>query len=120
LSAKPHPSRLDLGNQESLRCDVLPERDLVRVRPVGTLDMANAPMLDEQLSELRDAGFRELIVDLRRLAFMDSSGLRLLLRWHAESRSNGFSLSFVPGAPEIQRVFDLTGMTDRLPFTDSA
>jgi anti-sigma B factor antagonist len=120
VSAKPHPSRPDLGNQESLRCDVLPERDHVRVRPVGTLDLANAPVLEKQLSELRDAGFAELIVDLRRLAFMDSSGLRLLLRWHAESRSNGFRLTLVQGAPEIQRVFDLTGMTDKLPFIDAA
>ena len=120
MSAKPQPFRPDLGNQESLRCDVLPERDHVRVRPVGTLDMANAPVLEKQLIELRDAGFGELMVDLRRLVFMDSSGLRLLLRWNAESRSNGFRLILVPGAPEIQRLFDITGMTDKLPFTDSA
>lgn len=78
--------------------------------------MAAAPVLDAQLRELRDAGFARVIVDLSGLAFMDSSGLRLLLGWNEEARRDGFEIGIVPGPPTVQRVFELTGATDLLPF----
>ena len=101
---------------EGLTCEAVPERDRVRVRAQGTLDLASAPVLDAQLEALRTSGFRALVVDLRELVFMDSTGLRLALRWQELSERDGFSLGFVPGAPQIQRVFELTGTTGRLAF----
>jgi anti-anti-sigma factor len=118
MSAKTHPSHFEPAD-EQLRCEVVPERGRVRIRPVGTLDLATASVLEHELEELRAAGFRELIVDLRGLHFMDSTGLHLLLRWHTSARTDGFDLGVVPGAPAIQRVFELTGTLDRVPFVDS-
>jgi anti-sigma B factor antagonist len=118
MSAKPHPRQFEPAD-ELLRCDVVPERGRVRICPVGALDMANASVLEHELAELRAAGFRQLIVDLRGLRFMDSTGLRLVLRWHAAAAADGFELGVVPGAPAIQRVFELTGTLDRVPFVDS-
>jgi anti-sigma B factor antagonist len=118
MSAKTHPLQFD-PTDELLECEVVPERGRVRIRPVGTLDMATAPVLEHELAELRSAGFRQLIIDLRGLRFMDSTGLRLLLRWHAAAAADGFDLGVVPGAPAIQRVFELTGTLDRVPFIDS-
>lgn len=88
----------------------------MRVRLVGTLDMATAPQLEQQLTELREAGWQLIIVDLGGLSFMDSSGLRLLLRWDSEARKDGFGLQLAPGPAPVQRVFELTGMLDRMPF----
>ena len=107
------------AGEDSLTFEIIPERQTVRVRPVGTLDLATAPELEAQLTELRAAGFRALILDLRGLVFLDSTGLQLMLRWDAAARADGFSLALVPGAPEVQRVFELTGTTERLPFTDA-
>lgn len=90
------------------------------MRAIGTLDLATAPGLDRQLTELREAGWKLIVVDLGGLRFMDSSGLRLLLRWDAEARRDGFSLQLVPGPAPVQRVFELTGMTERLPFIISS
>ncbi len=90
------------------------------MRAIGTLDLATAPGLDRQLTELREAGWKLIVVDLGGLRFMDSSGLRLLLRWDAEARRDGFSLQLVPGPAPVQRVFELTGMTERLPFISSS
>jgi anti-sigma B factor antagonist len=101
---------------ELLRCDVFPERESVRVQPVGSLDLATADVLDAQLEQLRAAGFRSLVIDLRRLLFMDSTGLRLLLRWSETARTDGVALSIVPGGPTVQRVFELTGTLGALPF----
>jgi anti-sigma B factor antagonist len=103
----------------SLDCEVVPERDAVRVRPVGSLDVATVSVLERQLEELREVGFRRLIVDLGGLSFMDSSGLRLALKWHAAAQHDGFEIGFVPGRPAVQRVFELTGMAERLPFVGS-
>ncbi len=100
-------------------CEVQPERGAVRVFALGSLDVATVPELETQLEELRDAGFRRLIVDLSKLGFMDSTGLRLLLKWDAEARQDGFSIEFVPGPPAVQRVFELTGTAGLLPFVSS-
>jgi anti-anti-sigma factor len=75
--------------------------------------------LEQQLEELRDAGFRRLIVDLGGLWFMDSTGLQLALKWHGAARRDGFEIGFAPGPPAVQRVFKLTGMTEQVPFIDS-
>jgi anti-sigma B factor antagonist len=113
---QPDPTNWRSDDPGSLSCEVVPERDAVRVRPVGSLDVATAPVLERQLEDLRKAGLRRLIVDLGGLSFMDSTGLRLALRWHAAAQSDGFEIGFVPGSPDVQRVFELTGMSDRVPF----
>jgi anti-sigma B factor antagonist len=89
----------------------------VRLRLAGAVDIDTVPELEAQLTELREAGFRRIILDLGRLGFMDSSGLRLILRWHAAALSGGYSLAVVPGPPAVQRVFELTDTLDVLPFT---
>jgi anti-sigma B factor antagonist len=116
MSANPRPPELETA----LHCEVVPERDVVRVRPVGTLDLATVPLLEEQLAQLRAAGFTAVLLDLRGLEFMDSTGLRLMLRWDAAARADGFSLGIVPGSPVIQRVFELTGTEPHLPFVAAA
>ena len=108
--------RRECGEQELLRCEVIPQRDEVRVRPVGTLDLSTVDVLEDQIIELRGAGFRRLVLDLGELTFMDSTGLRLVLRWDAEARQDGFELGLIAGPPPVQRVFELTGTLDHLPF----
>jgi anti-sigma B factor antagonist len=100
----------------SFSCEVEPERDAVRVHPVGSLDMATVPVLRTQVDELRKAGFRRVILDLRRLEFMDSTGLRLMLSLDAEARQDGFSIGLVPAPAAVQRVFEITATTEVLPF----
>jgi anti-sigma B factor antagonist len=110
------PLRRDCGEQEVLRCEVIPQREEVRVRPVGALDLSTVKVLEDQLVELSGAGFHRLILDLRALSFMDSTGLRLILRWDAEARKDGFELGLIAGPPPVQRVFELTGTLGVLPF----
>jgi anti-sigma B factor antagonist len=102
-----------------LTCEIVPERDAVRVRPLGALDLATAPMLAAEVAQLRDAGFRRIVVDLRGLDFIDSSGLRALMALHARAGNDGFDLSLVRGDATVQRVFEVTGTGELLPFTES-
>lgn len=81
MSAEPQPRTTHWRPEDeaSLRCDVVPQRGVVRVHPIGSLDLATVPVLEQQLQELREAGLRRLIVDLGGLWFMDSTGLRIVL-----------------------------------------
>jgi hypothetical protein len=54
----------------------------------------------------------------REATFLDSSGLRLIVEVYMASAADGFELAIVPGPPDVQRAFDVTGLSSRLPFVD--
>jgi anti-sigma B factor antagonist len=97
--------------------DVQPERDLVRVYPVGDLDLATVGQVRAQLEELQATGFSRLILDLRRTTFLDSSALHMVVEIHTAAANDGFEFAIAPGPPTVQRAFELTGLDTRLPFT---
>ena len=105
----------DQGFEASeFRCEVMPERDLVRVVPVGELDIATAPVLRHEVEELIDAGFKQLVLDLRETTFMDSTGLAILMHFHEATRRDDMTLSIIPGPPQIEKLLTLTGVADQL------
>lgn len=97
-------------------CEVVPERAEARVRLRGELDLVTAPVVERQLDELHEAGFTQLVLDLRELTFMDSTGVRLLWRWTQSARRDGHGFSVVPGPPAVQRVLELCNMVGCLTF----
>jgi anti-sigma B factor antagonist len=100
------------------RCEIERDPDVTRVVPHGDLDMSTAGTLEERLMAVREGGARRVVVDLRRLDFMDSTGLTLMTRWNNESQRDGFEFALVAGDARIQRLFDLTGLTEYLTFVD--
>lgn len=108
--------RPDRPQLEPFRIEEHPDRQSIRVAPVGELDVATVPQVDERLRELCHAGFDHLILDLRGLTFVDSSGLRLVLQWDARARQDGFGFALIEGSPTIQSMFAVCGVLDRLPF----
>jgi anti-anti-sigma factor len=89
------------------------------VRALGELDLATVPILEAEVAQLREAGFRRLVLDLSGLGFIDSTGLRCIVALDADARRDGFSIALVAGPPAVQRVFELTGTTAQLPFIDA-
>jgi anti-anti-sigma factor len=116
MSLEPHIVPAPLPSLDYFRCEVQPERSAARVFALGSLDVSTVPALDAQLRELTESGFRRLIVDLSRLGFMDSSGLRLLLKWNTDADRDGYAIELVPGPRAVQRVFELTGTSHLLRF----
>jgi anti-sigma B factor antagonist len=100
------------------RCTTAEQHGEALVRPAGELDMSSVPILEEQLRSAVAAGARRVVVDLRNLDFMDSTGLTLLMCWQRESRNDGFQLALVRGDERIQRLFELTAMDSLFTFTD--
>jgi anti-sigma B factor antagonist len=85
----------------------------------GELDLANAGTAEAELNEALEATGKEVVVDLRELEFIDSTGIALLVA--ALRRSDGSSrLRFVPDkSPAVARVLELTGIEEKLPLTES-
>jgi anti-sigma B factor antagonist len=87
------------------------------VSPTGELDLSGAGQLEAELERLEgDPGLATLVLDLRGLAFMDSSGLRLVILADQRARAAGRRLALVQGPDAVQRVFDVTRMSERLDF----
>ena len=103
---------------DSFACERGRNGDTAWVRPIGELDLDTAPRLEDELAAVRAQGDPRLVLDLRRLTFMDSTGLRLVIRWHTAAREHGFEFAIVPGPDVVQRVIRLTGMDDQLPVTE--
>jgi anti-sigma B factor antagonist len=99
---------------EPFRCESGRDGDRWWVRPVGELDLDTVPELEQALTAARTAGAAHLVLDMRALTFMDSTGLRLVIRWDTAAQDEGFEFGIVPGAPVVQRVFKLTGMDAHL------
>jgi anti-sigma B factor antagonist len=103
---------------ESFRCETGRDGDGWWVRPIGELDLDTSPRLDEELQATRAAGAGRLVLDLRAVTFMDSTGLRLVIQWDKAARDEGFEFAIVPGPEVVQRVFRLTGMDQQLPVAE--
>jgi anti-anti-sigma factor len=81
----------------------------------GELDLASADELAARLEALRAAG-EPALLDLDELDFMDSSGLRMVLNAAETSDATGWAFSLTSGPEQVQRLFESTRVTDRLPI----
>ena len=101
---------------ERFRCEVEPDRDSVRVVPFGELDIDTVGKLEERLLELQQNGFSEVVLDLRNLTFMDSSGVHLLVATDQLARRDGTSFVLIAGSDRVQRLFEIAGIEQLLRF----
>jgi anti-anti-sigma factor len=85
----------------------------------GELDLASSPALEEELEQAWDSGAELLIIDLRELEFIDSTGLSLLIRAHQRAEGAGLRFGLVNGGPQVQRLLSLTGVGERLAIVDA-
>ena len=84
----------------------------------GELDMATAPDFEEAMLRALSAR-RPIVLDLKRLSFIDSAGLWAVTLGHTACRRRGIALSIEPGTGPVRQVFEATGLFDVLPFADS-
>jgi anti-anti-sigma factor len=90
-----------------------------RVQVFGEIDMAVTDVVDSEMRRVEATDAETILLDLDQLEFLDASGIRLLIDIDERSRDNGGRLRIIPAsAPQVQRVLDLTGVSDLLPFVD--
>ena len=92
---------------------------VVVLRLRGELDLATASELSEQLGRAERDG-SVVVVDLRGLEFMDSTGVALLANADRRARERGGRLVVVRGGRQVQRLLELTGLDRCLEIVDCA
>ncbi len=91
----------------------------MHVVPSGELDIVTAPQLEQVISEATSEPVRELVLDLRELTFMDSTGLRTLAQASQKTQRAGTTLSIWRGPHQIERVLEISGLGPLLPLADA-
>ncbi len=108
----------DRGTSEQLKIRLEPDPQGVCITLAGEVDLATVPELDRLLDDLADSEHGRLLIDLTSVEFMDSTGLVSIIRALRAADTNGHRLTVRGSSPQVQRLFELTGLVDRLTFED--
>lgn len=84
----------------------------------GELDVAAYGALEHELRRAEATDAEQITLDLSGLDFIDSNGLRVIIAAHARSLADGDRLRLLRGPAHVQRIFEITATSDRLPFSD--
>ena len=89
----------------------------VIVLPRGEIDLATVDAVQAELQQAQAEPHTELVLDLRALTFLDSTGIRLIVEL---ARDLGPAFAVVRGSGEVERVFALVGLDGRVRMLDRA
>ena len=84
----------------------------------GEFDLAAVEAVETALLPV-EARFPMVILDLREVTFLDSTGLRAIVSADARAREKGFELKIVRGSKEVQKLLYLAGLDKILPLIDA-
>jgi anti-sigma B factor antagonist len=101
-----------------LRVDT--DGDVVRLALQGELDISSASRVEREIALLEDTAPRVLVLDLRGLDFMDSTGLRIVVSANARAEASGRRFVVVRGPEPVHRIFRITRLEERLDMVDDA
>ena len=97
------------------------ERDgLVHVSLRGELDLSTVGKVEDELQRWEGSDSGVVLLDLSKLTFLDSTGLRCVVRADERAREEGRRLVVVKGPEAVQRVFEITRLQERLELVDDA
>lgn len=86
--------------------------DVTTIELVGRLDTTTAPALDKTINEdIADA--KNLVLDIKRLEYISSAGLRVLLGAQKKMQKVG-SMKLINVCEAVMEVFEMTGFVDIL------
>lgn len=85
----------------------------------GELDLVSSPALEEALDRLSGLGQELVMLDLRPLEFMDSTGLHVLVKAQQRAHDAGQRFALIRGGEQVQRLLNLTGVAEQIKIVDS-
>jgi anti-anti-sigma factor len=94
------------------------EGTTVRLALTGELDIAGASRVEQELERIEQEPPATIVLDLRALAFMDSTGLRVILAADGRAREQERRLVIVRGSDTVQRIIEMTRLDERLEIVD--
>lgn len=109
-----------MGATDPLRLDVRRTADRVVISLEGELDLASTPLLQSAIDSAELGDSQMLVLDLDRLDFLDSTGLRTILAAREDCRERGRQFAVTPGSQQVQRLLTVTRANEHLPTVASA
>jgi anti-anti-sigma factor len=94
------------------------EGTTVRLALTGELDIAGAARVEQALERIERELPATIVLDLRELAFMDSTGLRVIVAADSRAREQARRLVIVRGSDTVQRIIEMTRLDERLEIVD--
>ena len=88
------------------------------VELIGRLDAVTAVELDKDLKNALE-NISELVFELKKLDYIASAGLRILLKYQKQTDKDGIRMKIQNVQPEVRDVLDMTGFSDFLNIIDS-
>lgn len=85
----------------------------------GDLDLSTAKRAEEAIENAERAGRDMVVIDLRGLSFMDSTGLRVIVSADKRAKRSGKRAVIVQGPAAVRRVFEITRLDERLDIVDT-
>jgi anti-sigma B factor antagonist len=107
-----------MPRQPSFDIDTVETGNTLRIVVAGELDIATAPLLEAALEAAEARDVERILVDLEAVPFIDSSGLKALLRAVDRSAADSCRLSIARSGPQARQLFELSGALSRLPLAD--
>ena len=101
-----------------LTIEVAPDDEACVVNIAGELDLGSAGTLETELQRLLSANLKRIVVNLERLTFLDSTGLRCLLKITRRSRASGDSVRMLGARGQVEQLFAITGARAALPLIE--
>lgn len=105
------------NTQLSIETSAQPGGVLLRLK--GELDMATAPYLEREIANASETDAGAIVLDLRELDFIDSTGLRTLITEHERSRESGRQFALVQGSKQVDRLMSITRVSEHLQIVSS-
>jgi anti-anti-sigma factor len=104
-----------LGLSSHLRLDTRRIRDDAFVSVEGDVDLTTFAAVASALDDAR-VGASVVVLDLREVVFMDTSGLRLVISEQQRAQADGYRFVVVPGTGRVQRLFEIAGFPHGHPL----
>ena len=101
--------------------NIAPERERTEIAvltPDGDLDLSNVGAVERELSRSEARRPAGIVLDLRDVSFLDSSGLRLIVGAHARAQRDGRRFVVAVASDAVRRVFRITLLEWRLEIVD--
>ena len=108
---------MSVGVTPEFRAGTRVEGDCAVLALEGELDFGVEPQARAAIERAGDA--RVLVIDLRDLTFMDTSGIHLLLETRDQCRASGRMLLVVPGSARVHRALEALGLEREFTFVDA-
>jgi anti-sigma B factor antagonist len=93
-------------------------RDEYVIGLAGELDLSGVARAADAFAAALESDAGSIVVDLRDLEFLDSTGVHTILKAGRQAAEQGTGFVIVRGPRQVQRIFEISGIADRLTFSD--